>query len=414
MNYWIFLFILLSSVGFYNPLGIISVPMEKALLYIAFSVGFVYVFFWQKNSIKSNFPRSWYYIMICGMIISIFTASVFHDQSLFTSFKTTLAFLIPYLCLIIFLRLDVPRDKIMNTLIVLSFISAIAYSANMMSVPEKAAFGRPVEEKDLTRGIVRIAIVYIELFPLLLFYAINKWFDTHKKKWLFYGAFLMVMIFLSVTRQIIFLSAILGLFFLLRNAAFFKKIVIIFIALIFGTIVLPRIPIYKTMLELSQEQKDKNEDDDDVRIKAWEYYTYENQTNDLTPILGNGVPAFGMSQWGKQFDSETENNKLYAVDVGWAGFFYYFGAISTIALLMLFIKGIALKKPKSQQYISYELILIAVTSVASAPILFYYQIVSVCLVFYLAFKVDEPSTVADTTTSPSKEVPKHKGYPQLT
>ncbi|MGM9870424.1 MAG: hypothetical protein ACI31E_01350 [Muribaculaceae bacterium] len=412
MNYFILIFILLSAIGFFNPSGVLSAQAEKFLLYAAIAGGAVYAFSFGRNLTKVKYPRIAYAILIGGIFLSIFTSTAFHDQSLTDSFKTVLSYLLPYFSFFVFMKLDVPREKVMNTLIILSFIAAFAYFVNLYSVPS-FSFGRPLEKEDLSRGILRIAIPYIELFPLLLFYSINQWFMTRAKKWLFYGAFLMVMIFLSVTRQIIFLSAILGLIYLLQNVTLFKKITVIVVVVLFGTIVLPRIPAYKTMLELSEEQRDENEDEENIRIQAWRYYTIENQTNEITPIIGNGVPSFGLSPWGKQFESDTDTNKCFAVDVGWAGFFYYFGAITTAALLIILIRAFLLRKPKSQTYLNYWILFLIATSVASGIILYYFQIVSVSLVLYLVYKgKDEPSHRIENQ-SENTQVKPYKGYQQL-
>lgn len=412
MNYLIFLFILLSSVGFFNPLGILSESMQKLVFYIAFIIGIGYGLFFGKNTSSTKYPRTTYIILLCGILFSCFMASGFHQQSIKTSFVTTFSYLASYLCFFVFLKLNVPREKVMKTLIILSFISAFVYSINLIGAPF-FSFGRPVEEKDLSRGIVRIAIVYIELFPLLLFYSIAKWKETKKLKWALYGSFTMLMIFLSVTRQIIFLSAILGLLYILQNTSFKSKIVIISATVLVGLIVLPRIPAYRTMLELSKEQKEKNDDKDNIRITAWEYYTYENQTNAITPIFGNGVPAFDKSPWGIAFNAETDSNLCFAADVGWAGFFYYFGAISTLALLIIFIRSTIVSKSKDLYYAAYWTILVAMTSVASGIILYYYQVVAVSLVFYLIYSEEKNKIMESETPMVLNVKPSFGGYQQL-
>ncbi len=398
--------------GFFNPLSLLSESMQKLVFYIAFIIGMGYGLFFGKNTSSTKYPRKAYIILLCGILFSCFMASGFHNQSLKTSFITTFSYLASYSCFFVFLKLNVPREKVMKTLIILSFISAFVYSVNLIGAP-LFSFGRPVEDKDLSRGIVRIAIVYIELFPLLLFYSIQKWKETKKLKWALYGTFIMIMIFLSVTRQIIFLSALLGMLYILQNTSFIKKIVIITATVLVGLIVLPRIPAYRTMLELSKEQKEENDDKDNIRITAWEYYTYENQTNAITPIFGNGVPAFDKSPWGIAFNAETDSNLCFAADVGWAGFFYYFGAISTIVLLIIFIRSTIVSKSKGLYYTTYWTILVVITSVASGIILYYYQVVAVSLVLYLIFSEESTKLVNHETPMVLNVKTSFRGYPQL-
>lgn len=412
MNYWILVFILMSAIGFYNPSGIISPQVQKFFFYFSVVLGLVYSLIWGKNLSRIKYPRIPYFGMLIGICISIFVASTFNSQSIVVSAITTLQYILAYLCFWVFMKLDVPRHRIMNTLIVISFISAFVYFVNLAGAPY-FSFGIPLEDNDLSRGILRIAIVYIPFFPLLLFYSINKWFETKKWKWIFYGVFLMIMIFMSVIRQIILLSTVLSLYYILHKVNLFNKIAVIGLAVLFGSIVLPRIPMYNTMLELSQEQKEHNDDEGDIRIKAWEFYTIEYQTNGITPIIGNGVPAYGSSPWGKKFEMETDNTKCFAVDVGWAGFYYYFGGFSTLMLLFLLLCPIFRKKPPTLQFTSYWFVYLILSSIASGQILYYFQIVCVSLVLYLVYKeYDDTEDISTITDNPLESKPCN-GYPQL-
>lgn len=57
------------------------------------------------------------------------------------------------------------------------------------------------------------------------------------------------------------------------------------------------------MVELSEQQIERNNtENEDIRITAWKFYTYEYQVNVITSIFGNGVPSLGNSQWAKQYE----------------------------------------------------------------------------------------------------------------
>ena len=160
--------------------------------------------------------------------------------------------------------------------------------------------------------------------------------------------------------------------------------------------VLPQIPIFKTMAELSETQAERNKyEQEDIRITAWRFYTYEYQTNGLTTIFGNGVPSIGNSIWGNNYEKtvywEYGGNGCFTVDVGWAGFFWYFGAIATLGLLILLVKAVRKKKSKDKKYLSYWCVFLILTSAASGPILFYSQIVSIMTVLYLIYGKEQNS-----------------------
>lgn len=147
------------------------------------------------------------------------------------------------------------------------------------------------------------------------------------------------------------------------------------------------------MVELSETQAEKNKyDKEDIRLQAWKFYTYEYQTNNLTPILGNGIPSIGHSNWGNEFEKTTYHeyggNGCFSVDVGWAGFYWNFGLVTTIGLIIILLKAILKKKPTNKQYLSYWCIFISITSIASGPILYYHQIISIITVLYLIYGKD--------------------------
>lgn len=411
MNYWIFVFILLSAVGFYNPRGVLSDQMQKLVFYGFTFIGLIYTFFQSRKGKTSDYPRVLYTILVGGICLSMFMAFAFHDQGIKDTVVVTASILIPYSTLYIFIKLGISAKKIMNTLIVLSFISSAVYLINTSTAPN-FMFGHPLTEEDLSRGILRISIVYIELFPLMLFYAINQWIETGKKRWILYGVFIMIMISLSVIRQVIALSVVLALWYILKKVSISKGLIITAVVAVLGFYVVPKIPIFKTMLELTQKQKEYNDDKEDIRITAWNYYTIENQTNAITPFFGNGIPALQKSPWGIAFDQEIDSNKCYAVDVGWAGFYYYFGIFTTFALLLLLIKGITYPKSKNNQFTTYWLIFVIVTSIMSGPILYYYQIIDITLVLYLAFFCNTNSKESENLLTIETR-PQFMGYPQL-
>ena len=204
----------------------------------------------------------------------------------------------------------------------------------------------------------------------------------------------LIFIFLSVTRQVILFSILIGLFMFLKNASITKKIIIILLVAVVYEFILPKIPIYNEMIELSKNQIENNQEEkEDIRITAWKFYTHDYQTNAITAIFGNGIPSIGKSQWGDKFEKTVSlyyggNGCLY-VDVGWAGFYWLFGLLSTLGLAQLLIKAILKKKKKNEQYLSCWCILIFLISFTSAPILFNNQIICITTILYLIYGKDK-------------------------
>lgn len=318
MRYCLFLLIVLASVEFFNPAQIISQPLHKALFMLAVGAGFAYGLNSLSKLRDRDFPKVAYAVLMLGIAVSAVMCSAFHTQGLRVSFMATAPFLAAYFSFYVFLLLDIPPEKIMKTYMWLALASTGVYFANLMHVPYNIFGEAMLENEDMSRGIVRLPVVFIEFFPMLVFYCINRWFDSGKKYWLWALAWLGVMIALSVIRQVIALTAVLGLMFIFRKLSWKMKLAMAAAVVAVVVWVLPLIPIYQAMIELSEDQRDANEETEDIRITAWRYYTVEGQTNDITPILGNGIPSVGNSQWGTMYDSEIDDNKCFYVDVGWA------------------------------------------------------------------------------------------------
>lgn len=415
MRYSLFLLIVLASVGFFNPAQMFSQSVQKAVFLLAVGAGFAYGLNDLGKLRDSSFPKVAYAVLMLGIAFSAVMCSAFHAQGLRVSLMATMPFLAAYFTFYVFMILRIPAERIMKTYLWLAFASSCVYFANMTHVPYNIFGEAMLESEDMSRGILRLPVVFIEFFPMLVFYSINKWFDTHNKKWFLIIAWLSLMIVLSVIRQIIALTALLGLLFIFRKLSWKMKLAMGAAVVAVVVWVLPMIPIYQAMLELSEDQRDANDETEDIRITAWRYYTYEGQTNDITPILGNGIPSVGNSQWGTMYDSEIDDNKCFYVDVGWAGFFWLFGGVATVALLIVLIKALVKPKPESMQYLNYWLVFLMLTSIASGPLVIYYQVVDITVCLYLVYSnADIKSSIAENDNrADNTQLQQPYRYPQL-
>lgn len=416
MKYAIFLITILSSVGFFNPHGMFSDQLLKLMFYLS-CLGALGIALFEGISLRNvQYPRKAYAVLLIGIAVSVIPATAFHMQGFTVSVMTVLPYIFAYSFFYALMKLNLPEKKIMNTYLVLCGISCIVYFCNVATMPNNM-FGAPIIGLDDNRGIIRIPVVFIEFFPMVVFYAINQWFITKKKIWWVVMGVAGLLIILSVIRQIIALTAVLGLLFLLRKLSWKFKVLMSAAVIAIVVFVLPMIPMYQTMLELSEKQKEENEEEENIRIQAWRYYTYENQTNAITPFIGNGMPSFGNSRWGVQMESEFADTGCLFVDVGWAGFFWLFGGISLIALMTLTIKALLKKKSEDKQYLNYWLIFFLITSCASGPPVIYYQILDIMVCFYLVFQKSDDSEATVSATQPlssqeEKDSSKQR-YPQL-
>lgn len=389
IKFYLYILIVLSSLTFYTPFGIISSQLGKLIYYSICIISLIYAYKIGINLKKIKYPKVAYKILIFGIIFSSYMAMLFHEQSFKVSFIAIMPYLLSYLVFYILMKFNIPKEKIEKAIWGFCIISMVIYIINVVTFPN-IVFGTEKDEYDMSRGIVRLGVYSIELIVLFFFYSINQWLLTKQKKYVWLILLTATFIVLSVTRQIILLSAVLGIFFILRQASLQKKIVVIICSILFYFAILPQIPMYKTMVELSEQQIERNNtENEDIRITAWKFYTYEYQVNVITSIFGNGVPSLGNSQWAKQYEkmvyANYGGNGCYYVDVGWAGFFWLFGMFGTLGLLILLIKAMLKKKSEEMKYVSYWLVFIIITSITSAPIIFYNQVISITTILYLIY-----------------------------
>lgn len=392
-KYYLYILIVLSSLTFYNPFGIISPQFGKLIFYSICIISLIYAYRNGINLQKVRYPKVAYKMLITGILLSIIMVVVFQNQSLYVTFIATLPYLFGYLVFYILMKFNIPKKKIERAIWIFCFIGMGVYIINMITFPNIILGVEKENGYDMSRGIVRLSIRSLELIVLFFFYSINQWINTKNKIYIWLIILTTIFIILSVTRQYILLSIILGIIFILNKASLSKKIITASLCIIIYLFVLPQIPIYKTMVELSEEQAERNKTEEDIRIKAWNFYIDEYQTNQITRILGNGIPSIGNSNWGNEHgqivDKNLGGNGCYMADVGWAGFYWEFGLIATIGLLIILLKSILKKKSNNKQFLTYWCIFISVTSITSAPILFYHQIISISTVLYLIYGKEE-------------------------
>lgn len=392
----LYIIIVLASLSFYNPFGLISPQIGKFLFYLICLVALLYA---KRQGItlkRISYPKTAYKMLLGSIAFSIVMVMLFQDQSLKTTIIVTLPYFLAYLTFFVLMKLNIPKKQLERIIWIFCYVSMGVYIVNALSFPNMI-FGADKEEFDMSRGIARLGVFSIELIVLFFFYAINQWIQTKQRKYVWLILLTFVFIVLSVTRQIIGLSVVLGLLFIIQKASLSKKISVIVVGVFLYIFVIPQIPIFKTMAELSKAQAERNKyENEDIRIIAWRFYTYEYQTNEWTAIFGNGVPSIGNSKWGNDFEKtvypQYGGNGCFLVDVGWAGFYWSFGAIATLCILILLSKGAVKKKSQNRQYLSYWCIFIILTSIASGQILFYSQIISITTVLYLIYGKEQYSS----------------------
>lgn len=385
MYYAIYIFTFFALVGFFNYHQMLSDQLIKLIFYCVTIVAFALALTDRRINIdKTGYPKTAYHTMMTMIILSPVMAGIFHGQPLLDSIVTALSMIFVYLWFYILMKFEIPEEKIIRVILIGCAIAIPVYLINLKAFPG-AMFGEPPVER--IRGILRLPVVFIELFPLVLFYAINRWLISKRPIWIALIAVCIVMIVISVIRQIIVVSALLAIIFLFRSLNWKQRALVLVPLVVVAIVIVPRLTVFQALNEVSEAQQEFNErnDQSDIRIQAWKFYTYDYQPNIATMILGNGIPALDKTQYGIEYGTDTAASECFEGDVGWAGFFFYFGAIATVALFIFMWKAMVRRQPPDRQYISYWIAFIMITAVASGPILYANQVFNVVTVLYLAY-----------------------------
>lgn len=384
---YLIILIYLAAHSFFNPLGIIPGVASKFMFYLLSLIGLWFAFISTKRVV--NYPHTSYKMIMYGIAISVFSVWLNYDQPLSVSIITTLPYIFGYSFLYVLLKYSPDIDFLFKFIKALVICSSLIYLANLLSFPN-TVFGAEKEEFDMSRGFVRLGVPMLELVVFYMFYSISQYQTSKNKKWIFWSILTGVLVVFSLTRQVILLGLAFSILMILQKAKLWKKILVICLLLGVYQFILPQIPIYKAMIEVSERQAEKNRyEEEDIRITAWRFYTVEYYKNEITRIIGNGMPAIGNSKRGNQFEitvgAAYGGNRCYYVDVGWAGFYWLFGIFATIGLLVILIKALIMARRMKKEYYVYWIMFILITSIASAPILFYGQVVSICIILYMIF-----------------------------
>lgn len=383
-KFFIVILMILSASSFFNPLGTIDTKFSKTIYYGCVIYG-LFFFRKRKESQKLKYPRVAYKMVIFGMIGAVIMAALYQNQSLGISVMAALPYLFGYLSFLVFMKSGLSEKQILCIISGMLCCSIFIYAVNYATFPFMVFGNIDADNVDSSRGVLRIGVKYVELHMLAVFYSINQWLLHKEKKWFLAMVICGLMIVLSVTRQIIAVTAMLSGLFLLNRLRLYQKIIFIILVIMSTMYVLPEIPIYKALVENTQVQAERNENEDDIRIRAAQYYMNEYQTNNMTRIFGNGIPSIGNSTWGNKFEQDTRHEGYYSSDIGWIGYYWHFGLISVLGVLFLLLNSAIKKKTFNHEYLTYQCYAIILLSILSAQILIYYQVINFMMVLYLIY-----------------------------
>lgn len=124
---YIYYFIVLTSLSFYNPFGLISSKTSKSLFYI---ICFIALFYSIRRGIilrNVKYPKTAYTMLLGGIAFSIIMTLRFQEQSFNTTIISTLPYLLAYSTLYIYMKLNISKDKLERAIWIFCYISMGIY-----------------------------------------------------------------------------------------------------------------------------------------------------------------------------------------------------------------------------------------------------------------------------------------------
>ncbi|WP_198550880.1 hypothetical protein, partial [Salegentibacter salarius] len=120
-----------------------------------------------------------------------------------------------------------------------------------------------------------------------------------------------------------------------------------------------------------------------IRVLAGEYFLSDFSPNLVTQLLGNGVPYFGVSNFGLYVDSLGVSQEYFLSDVGIIAVYVMFGVLAILAYLLIFIKSFIIPLPEKFQYLKYYLWFMLLTSLTWYTTYHYHYLIITVYVLYM-------------------------------
>lgn len=389
VNNKILLFILILTTTHFWGLTIINEQICKFINYIVmfYYIAVAYntknynnsIIYIDKFSIRTPIK-----LLLCSFVISIFMSYILWNQSLIDGIITTLPYFL-YGFILVFKKNKLSSDTIGEVLFYCLCISILVRIVNYITYPN-VIFG--AADLNEVRGGIRMTAPGIQFIVLGFFFYINKYLITRERIILLYIGICLIFILLSLTRQVIFFSFVLGILMLLTQKNIkhkFSKIIISGCILFF----ILNSSIINNLIKATGEQIAKNEDTEDVRLRGYKFYMYELQPNIAAHILGCGRIADEKTEFSHHLNNLIIENRCFIGDVGYAGFYFQYGAIGLFLLLWIMKMSVQKNNDVRKKYCRYFIIYYAIISISSSPIGYKSEFILLTIILYLInIKID--------------------------
>lgn len=290
---------------------------------------------------------------------SIFWCFLYSSQGFYDSLRIYFApnaGVFPIILFFLFKKESLSLHSIIKSIVIITIIYSLCYVLGLSTIPDPIFGASAVDlsenyESTLeNRGVIRLYMQGADFIVLSIMIVIT--YFEHNKKYYLLLIPLFVMLILRGTRTPFFITTLLCAAYLLFKI---KHKIISVVLIVVLAILVPTAqnaviesrsdnPIVK-YIQLTNDQLDKSNADDDIRVEMSEYmFTKFNEGKVLPILFGNGMPH-GSGQYSRKLTRLQEQNSYYVVDVGFTDIFIYFGIVGLVLYLLLLIAIIKIRVP---------------------------------------------------------------------
>lgn len=329
-------------------------------------------------------------LLLIGVLLSMYTAYVYHNQSLLISLWANryMYFFLFYFVLHLF---QVSSRYIERVLFISGVVYAGAFLMQYVVFPTQFFDVR----MGVERGTIRIFIPGLAFLNIAYFIALQRVLYRNSLHYLLFLGLFLVVFLLTGTRSIIAGPAVVTLF-----ALFFSKrvksrlgiVILVLLSIGLAFYLFQDIVLY--LISVSEHQSVYSEEN--IRVKAGRFFLTEFFPSTFAYLTGNSE-AHQASAYGLEIFSYKMHKGFYQSDVGFIGEFSKYGLFLLVSVLVIFIKSFRYPLSDDYAYVRYFMLLILITLPLGSSFTTPDFIVVLCVVMYFYDK--QKSTYSATSRS---------------
>ena len=340
-TYILILFII--SLNFFSIAIFSPIANEKISISLLFWLLIGFITYKRKSINIPTFVRAFTIFILLSVILTFLPAYTYHKQTIFQSLITNRQMLC-YLALPILFKIQPSEEDILKAFkklfifAIIVWIGRFIFGYNILLMRSVSYTNEYLENEGAK-------LIYISFFIIYIYYLIAQYINFNTRKNLIWVLIVFFFIVCSLNRSLIFPSLGIFLFFFITNkrTSSIKKIILLFSFC--AIIIIYLSPIINTLID---ETKDQINDNEYARNMSLHYFLNEASPDLYCKIFGNSMIGI-TSRENYAFLQFKLDNFYNNNDLGWIGFWNYYGIIPIILYCIFFFRCIF--KPGSPKYL---------------------------------------------------------------